>query len=80
MSGLTNRERLTQSACNAQELAADAHYWAVTALGAAQWTVACEWQAIGARASDRAAGELTRLTKAPEWWLELEALSRHSHI
>jgi|HubBroStandDraft_3_1064219.scaffolds.fasta_scaffold38779_5 hypothetical protein len=70
---LTNRELLIERACNAQELAADAHYWAVGALKAAQWKVACEWQAIGARASDRAAGDVTRLLKAPEAWLELEA-------
>ena len=73
MSGLTNRERLTLNACNAQELAADAHYWAVVALAAAQWETACEWQAIGARAADRAAGEVTRLLRAPAEWLELEA-------
>ena len=69
----TMRERLIESACNAQELAADAHYWAVTAIAAGQRDVACQWQAIGARASDRAAGELTRLHKAPAEWLELEA-------
>jgi hypothetical protein len=73
MSGLTNRERLTERACNAQELAADAHYWACLAIGAAQWETACEWQAIGARAADHAAADVTRLTKAPEIWLELEA-------
>jgi hypothetical protein len=73
MDGLTNRELLIERACNAQELAADAHYWAVGALAAAQWDCACQWQAIGARAADRAAGDVTRLTKAPEWWLELEA-------
>lgn len=72
MSGLTNRERLLERACNAQELAADAHYWAVLALAAAQWETACDWQAIGARASDRQAADVTRLTKAPEEWLELE--------
>ena len=73
MSGLTNRELLTERANNAQELAADAHYWAVTAIGAAQWDVACQWQAIGARAADHAAADVTRLTKAPDEWLELEA-------
>jgi hypothetical protein len=70
---LTNRELLIERACNAQELAADAHYWAVGALKAAQWNVACEWQAIQARAADRAAGDVTRLLKAPQAWLELEA-------
>lgn len=70
---LTNRELLIERACNAQELAADAHYWAVGALKASQRDVACEWQAIQARAADRAAGDVTRLLKAPEAWLELEA-------
>jgi hypothetical protein len=73
MSGLTNRERLLERACNAQELAADAHYWACVAMAASQWEVACEWQAIGARAADHAAADVTRLTQAPAWWLELEA-------
>jgi hypothetical protein len=73
MSGQTMRERLIERACNAQELAADAHYWAVLAIAAAQWETACDWQAIGARASDRQAADVTRLTKAPEAWLELEA-------
>ena len=72
MSGLTNRERLLERACNAQELAADAHYWARLAIAAAQWETACQWQAIGARAADRAAGDITRLTRAPDEWLELE--------
>jgi hypothetical protein len=70
---LTNRELLIERACNAQELAADAHYWAVGALKAGQRDCACDWQAVGARASDRAAGDVTRLLKAPEAWLELEA-------
>jgi hypothetical protein len=70
---LTNRELLIERACNAQELAADAHYWAVTALKASQWDCACQWQAIAARAADRAAADVTRLLKAPEEWLELEA-------
>jgi hypothetical protein len=70
---MTNQERLTERACHAQELAADAHYWACLALAAAQWQTACDWQAIGARASDRQAGDVTRLTKAPQAWLELEA-------
>lgn len=73
MGALTNRELLTERASAAQTLAADAHYWAVTAIAASQWDCACQWQAIGARAADRAAGDLTRLTKAPEAWLELEA-------
>jgi hypothetical protein len=73
MARLTNRELLTERACNAQELAADAHYWAVTALAASQWDCACQWQAIGARAADHAAADVTRLTKAPDEWLELEA-------
>jgi hypothetical protein len=73
MSGLNNRERLIERACNAQELAADAHYWAAGALKAGQWDCASQWQAIQARAADRAAGDLTRLTKAPAEWLELEA-------
>jgi hypothetical protein len=73
MRGLyTNREMLTERACNAQELAADAHYWAVGALKAGQRDVACQWQAIQARAADRQAGDVTRLVKAPEAWLELE--------
>jgi hypothetical protein len=70
---MTNQERLTLRACQAQELAADAHYWACLALAAAQWQTDCDWQAIGARASDRQAGDVTRLTKAPQAWLELEA-------
>ena len=69
----TIREMLIARACNAQELAADAHYWAVTALKASQWETACEWQAIGARAADHAAADVTRLTKAPAEYLELEA-------
>jgi hypothetical protein len=69
----TNREMLTERACNAQELAADAHYWAVAALAASQRDVACEWQAIAARAADHAAADVTRLHKAPAEWLELEA-------
>jgi hypothetical protein len=73
MSAFTNREFLIDRACAAQELAADAHYWACLALAAAQRETACEWQAIGARASDRAAADVTRLTKAPKAWLELEA-------
>ena len=68
----TIRERLLERACNAQELAADAHYWAVLALAAGQWETACDWQAIGARAADRAAGDVTRLCLAPAEWLELE--------
>ena len=73
MARLTLREMLLERACNAQERAADAHYWAVAALAASQWQVACEWQAIGARASDHAAADVTRLHKAPAEWLELEA-------
>ena len=68
----TIRERLLERACNAQELAADAHYWACLAIAAGQWETACDWQAIGARASDRAAGDVTRLCLAPAEWLELE--------
>jgi len=70
---LTNRELLIERAGNAQELAADAHYWAVTALAAGQWDCASQWQAIRRRASDRQAGDVMRLLKAPEAWLELEA-------
>lgn len=73
MERLTNRERLEERANHAQELAADAHYWAVAAIAASQSDCAGQWQAIQARAADHAAADVTRLTKAPEAWLELEA-------
>lgn len=66
-------ERLEALACHAQEQAADAHYFACVALKASQWRVACEWQAIARREADRAAGDVTRLQRAPKAWLELEA-------
>jgi len=69
----TNREELTERACRAQELAADAYYWQAAAMAAGQPAVACEWQAIGARAADHAAADVTRLLRAPADWLELEA-------
>jgi hypothetical protein len=69
----TNREELIERACRAQELAADAYYWQATAMAASQPQVACEWQAIAARAADHAAADVTRLHRAPADWLELEA-------
>ena len=66
-------ERLEAQACHEQELAAHAHYWACTALAAGQRDVAAAWQREQAQAADRAAGDVTRLTKAPKEWLELEA-------
>lgn len=73
MSRLTNREMLMARACAAQELAADAYYWQAAAMAASQPDVACQWQAIGARAADHAAADVTRLHKAPAEYLELEA-------
>jgi hypothetical protein len=73
MARLTNRERLIASACLAQEMAADAHYWACVALAASQWETACAWQAVHARAHERAAGAVIRLTKASKAWLRREA-------
>lgn len=73
MSGLTIRERLIEAACHAQEQAADAHHWACVALAASQWETAAEWQRVQAREADRAAGDVTRLLKAPAEYLELEA-------
>jgi hypothetical protein len=66
-------ERLEALACHAQEQAADAHYFATVALAAGQTRVACDWQAIARREADRAAGDVTRLQRAPKEWLELEA-------
>jgi hypothetical protein len=73
MIGETIGERLEALACHAQEQAADAHYFACVALAAAQWQTACEWQAVARREADRAAGDVTRLQRAPKEYLELEA-------
>ena len=65
-------ERLEALACNAQELAAHAHYWAVTAKAASQPAVAAAWQCEHAKAARQAQEALTALQTTPAQELELE--------
>lgn len=73
MEAQTHRERLIEAACHAQEQAADAHYFAHVAIKAGPRACAAQWQAEQARWADRAAGDVTRLIKAPAAWLDLDA-------
>jgi predicted glycosyl hydrolase (DUF1957 family) len=65
-------ERLEALACNAQELAAHAHYWAVTAREASQPNVAAAWQREHAHHARQAQEALERLQRSPASILELD--------